>query len=330
MFESMGWLCCHALKVLFFDLNFSSIPEKYILKRWSKNAKHENGFAEYTKKKGTTKSSMAIRLNGLMKESFIVMTLAANDTDSEEIARRYLYQARVEITKHQSELYGENCDKNRHKFDSYVDPFIGAKDQILDPIKKKGKGIGYSRMKPKGEKKKKKTSQVTFKSKAGQKHEHGKTMNFDIQSASMQQIQHESMGLSFEVAKMIGDALSECERAPSAGETKRCANSAEDMIDFAISVLGRNVVVRTTENTKGSNGNIMIGSVKGINVRVYEADILDPNSKANINHGVAICHVDTTLWGPKHGAFIALGSEPGKIEVCHWIFENDMTWAIAD
>ncbi|NP_001311950.1 polygalacturonase-1 non-catalytic subunit beta-like precursor [Nicotiana tabacum] len=159
------------------------------------------------------------------------------------------------------------------------------------------------------------------------------------------------------VAKMIGDALTECERAPSAGETKRCINSAEDMIDFATSVLGRNVVVRTTENTKGSKENIIIGSVKGINggkvtksvschqslfpyllyychsvpkVRVYEADILDPNSKAKINHGVAICHVDTSSWGPSHGAFVALGSGPGKIEVCHWIFENDMTWAIAD
>ncbi|XP_060214270.1 polygalacturonase-1 non-catalytic subunit beta-like [Lycium barbarum] len=160
-----------------------------------------------------------------------------------------------------------------------------------------------------------------------------------------------------QVAKMIGDALAECERAPSAGETKRCVNSAEDMIDFATSVLGRNVVVRTTENTKGSKGNIMIGSVKGINggkvtksvschqslfpylvyychsvpkVRVYEADILDPNTKAKINRGVAICHVDTSMWGPSHGAFVALGSGPGKIEVCHWIFENDMTWAIAD
>ncbi|KAK4376862.1 hypothetical protein RND71_003158 [Anisodus tanguticus] len=160
-----------------------------------------------------------------------------------------------------------------------------------------------------------------------------------------------------QVAKMIGDALSECERAPSAGETKRCVNSAEDMIDFATSVLGRNVVVRTTNNTKGSKGNIMIGSVNVINggkvtksvschqslfpyllyychsvpkVRVYQVDILDPNSKAKINHGVAICHVDTSMWGASHGAFLALGSGPGKIEVCHWIFENDITWAIAD
>ncbi|XP_016501888.2 polygalacturonase non-catalytic subunit AroGP3 [Nicotiana tabacum] len=160
-----------------------------------------------------------------------------------------------------------------------------------------------------------------------------------------------------QMGKMMSDALTECERSPSAGETKRCVNSVEDMIDFSTSVLGRDVVVRTTENTKGSKGNIMIGSVKGINggkvtksvschqslfpylvyychsvpkVRVYEADILDPNSKAKINHGIAICHVDTSSWGANHGAFIALGSGPGKIEVCHWIFENDMTWAVAD
>ncbi|KAF3648301.1 hypothetical protein FXO37_19516 [Capsicum annuum] len=105
------------------------------------------------------------------------------------------------------------------------------------------------------------------------------------------------------MGKMIGDALAECEKSPSAGGTKRCVSSIEDMIDFSTSVLARNAVVRTTENKKGSKGDIMIGSVKGINggkvtkslschqsllpyllyychsvpkVRVYEADILDP------------------------------------------------------
>ncbi|KAK4429837.1 Polygalacturonase-1 non-catalytic subunit beta [Sesamum alatum] len=159
------------------------------------------------------------------------------------------------------------------------------------------------------------------------------------------------------MTSMITDALGECERAPSPGETKRCVASIEDMIDFATSVLGRNVAVRSTETTQGSNSKIMLGQVNGINggkvtksvschqslypyllyychsvpkVRVYEADILDPKSKAKINHGVAICHLDTSSWSPGHGAFMALGSGPGKIEVCHWIFENDMTWTIAD
>ncbi|KAK2977761.1 hypothetical protein RJ640_016150 [Escallonia rubra] len=159
------------------------------------------------------------------------------------------------------------------------------------------------------------------------------------------------------MAGMLANSIRECERPPSRDETKRCVGSAEDMIDFATSVLGRNVVVRTTENTQGSKGNVMVGSVKKINggrvtksvschqslfpyllyychsvpkVRVYEADLLDPNTKAKMNHGVAICHVDTSSWSAGHGAFAALGSGPGKIEVCHWIFENDMTWAIAD
>ncbi|XP_004298578.1 PREDICTED: probable polygalacturonase non-catalytic subunit JP650 [Fragaria vesca subsp. vesca] len=157
--------------------------------------------------------------------------------------------------------------------------------------------------------------------------------------------------------KIITDALQECERAPSKGETKRCVASAEDMIDFATSVLGRNVVVRTTDNVSGAKGDIVVGSVKGINggkvtqsvschqslfpyllyychsvpkVRVYEADLLDPTSKAKINHGVAICHLDTSAWSPTHGSFAALGSGPGRIEVCHWIFQNDLTWTIAD
>jgi hypothetical protein len=157
--------------------------------------------------------------------------------------------------------------------------------------------------------------------------------------------------------KMMVDALSECERAPSMGETKRCVGSLEDMIDFATFVLGHSVTVRSTENVNGSSKNVMVGKVKGINggkvtqsvschqslfpyllyychsvpkVRVYEADLLDTVSKAKINHGVAICHLDTTAWSPTHGAFVALGFGPGRIEVCHWIFENDMTWTTAD
>nr|XP_043640274.1 polygalacturonase 1 beta-like protein 3 [Erigeron canadensis] len=159
------------------------------------------------------------------------------------------------------------------------------------------------------------------------------------------------------MATLITESLNECERKPSQGESKRCVGSVEDMIDFATSILGRDVVVRTTENTNGSGQKVKVGEVRKINggkitksvschqslfpyllyychsvpkVRVYEADLLDPNSGSKINHGVAICHIDTSAWSKTHGAFLSLGSEPGKIEVCHWIFENDMTWAVAD
>ncbi|KAI3897965.1 hypothetical protein MKX03_027192 [Papaver bracteatum] len=159
------------------------------------------------------------------------------------------------------------------------------------------------------------------------------------------------------MGRILKNTLGECERVPSEGETKQCVGSIEDMIDFATSVLGRNVVVRSTESVNRSKQHIMIGQVRGINggevtksvschqslfpylvyychsvpkVRVYEAEILDAETKENISRGTAICHVDTSAWSPTHGAFLALGSKPGKIEVCHWIFENDMTWARAD
>jgi len=155
---------------------------------------------------------------------------------------------------------------------------------------------------------------------------------------------------------MMVDSLNECERAPSKGEIKRCVGTLEDMIDFATSILGHNVTVRSTENTNGSNKNVMVGQVRGINggnvtksvschqslfpyllynchsvpkVRMYEADLLDHESKVKINCGVAICHLDTTAWSLTHGAFMALGFGPGRVEVCHWIFENDMTWTTA-
>jgi len=154
---------------------------------------------------------------------------------------------------------------------------------------------------------------------------------------------------------IIVESLSACERAPSQGEIKRCVGSAEDMIDFAVLVLGRKVAVRSTENANGSKQNIMIGSVKEIDsmqqsvschqillpyllyychsvpkVQVYEVDMLDLNSKAKINHGVAICHMNTSDWSPSHEAFLALGSGPGQIEICHWIPENDLIWTVAN
>ena len=45
-FEFEGILCAHALK-LYYDLDLSSIPSNYYLKRWSKDAKCGIGFDSY-------------------------------------------------------------------------------------------------------------------------------------------------------------------------------------------------------------------------------------------------------------------------------------------
>ena len=65
-------------------------------------------------------------------------------------------------------------------------------------------------------------------------------------------------------------------------------------------------------------------------VQVYEVDMLDLNSKAKINHGVALCHMNTSEWSPSHEAFLTLGSGPGRIEACHWIYVNDFMWIVAN
>ncbi|XP_024165441.1 protein FAR1-RELATED SEQUENCE 5-like [Rosa chinensis] len=59
MYESMGWLCRHALRVLNVK-NITQIPTQYILKRWTKDAK-----------KGVEANSVPVQVNGdIAKEYF--------------------------------------------------------------------------------------------------------------------------------------------------------------------------------------------------------------------------------------------------------------------
>ncbi|XP_030511650.1 polygalacturonase-1 non-catalytic subunit beta-like isoform X2 [Rhodamnia argentea] len=173
--------------------------------------------------------------------------------------------------------------------------------------------------------------------------------------AELKQIFHAGDDSTLE--KIMVRTLSLCEKAPIQGETKRCVSSVEDMIDFATSILGHDIKLHSTESAGGSKRDILIGRVKRIDgsrsgapvachdslfpymvynchavptLHVYEADILDPVSKATINHGVAVCHMDTSAWSPNHEAFRALGSGPGRIEACHWIYGDYAVWTGAN
>ncbi|XP_057873505.1 polygalacturonase 1 beta-like protein 2 isoform X2 [Cryptomeria japonica] len=155
------------------------------------------------------------------------------------------------------------------------------------------------------------------------------------------------------MAAIMARTLRQCERAAVKGEIKKCVRSVESMAEFVVSVLGSKVEVLTTESTAGSGHNVSVGAVMGKGggkitrsvschqslfpflvyychsvpkVRVYQAALLSMKEEKKINEGVAICHLDTRQWSAKHAAFVALGHEPGEIEVCHWIFENDLVW----
>ncbi|KAL3751737.1 hypothetical protein ACJRO7_012554 [Eucalyptus globulus] len=173
--------------------------------------------------------------------------------------------------------------------------------------------------------------------------------------AELKQIFHAGDDSTME--KIMVRTLSLCEKAPIRGETKRCVSSVEDMIDFATSILGHDIKLHSTKSDEGSKHDILIGRVKRIGgsklsvpvachdslfpymvynchavptLHVYEVDILDPVSKAKINNGVAVCHMDTSAWNPNHEAFIALGSGPGRIEACHWIYGEYAVWTRAN
>ncbi|AES96115.1 BURP domain protein [Medicago truncatula] len=59
--------------------------------------------------------------------------------------------------------------------------------------------------------------------------------------------------------------------------------------------------------------------------RFCEVEILDLQ-KIMINQVVDVCHLNTSSWSRNHPAFVELGSTPGEIEVCHWIYKNDLSW----
>ncbi|XP_030449340.1 polygalacturonase-1 non-catalytic subunit beta-like [Syzygium oleosum] len=176
-----------------------------------------------------------------------------------------------------------------------------------------------------------------------------------LKLAELKQIFHARDDSNIE--KIMVRTLSWCERAPIQGETKRCVSSVEGMIDFATSILGHDIKLQSTESVGGSKREILIGQVKRIDgskssppmachetlfpymiyychafltLRVYEVDILDLVSKAKINHGVALCHMDTSAWSPNYEAFLALGSGPSRIEAYHWVYGDYAVWTVAN
>ncbi|BFG39185.1 hypothetical protein CerSpe_254590 [Prunus speciosa] len=94
LFESIGLLCRHALKVL--DLkNFTSIPTRYIVKRWTKGAKkrivESSHLYESSYKMG--KSAQSLRLSELMHEGNNVFSIGSLCDSGTRIVKQKLVEA---------------------------------------------------------------------------------------------------------------------------------------------------------------------------------------------------------------------------------------------
>ncbi|MCI00584.1 polygalacturonase-1 non-catalytic subunit beta-like [Trifolium medium] len=149
---------------------------------------------------------------------------------------------------------------------------------------------------------------------------------------------------------MLMLSLTECEETVK-GEVRKCVASIEDMVNFARTMLGKNIVVATTNNSQGWKNDVLIGQVNVTentinNVvchqelypylmylchyvpqsRAYRVEISHPRTKKIINQGIAACHLDTSNWNPEHLAFKVLGGSPSQFEICHWLMVNEFLW----
>ncbi|AES96116.1 BURP domain protein [Medicago truncatula] len=60
--------------------------------------------------------------------------------------------------------------------------------------------------------------------------------------------------------------------------------------------------------------------------RTFLAKMKNQEQEHDHDQAVDVCHLNTSSWSRNHPAFLELGSTPGEIEVCHWIYKNDMSW----
>ncbi|XP_047965985.1 protein FAR1-RELATED SEQUENCE 5-like [Salvia hispanica] len=152
LFDLLGWLCFHALTVMNNHLNMTTIPMQYILKRWTKSARREFLHDDGGSCSFDLTMSKTYHLKELMRQSFDVMSLSVNDVETVKIAKRKLHELDVEIRNYASSVSKSENHTMRNQ-DNDVPQH--ASTQILDPLRRKSKGMTNTRLKSAIEKRKK-------------------------------------------------------------------------------------------------------------------------------------------------------------------------------
>lgn len=163
-----------------------------------------------------------------------------------------------------------------------------------------------------------------------------------------------NIGENTKMATIMGTAAYLCENPPLPGEERACPASVESMAKFVSSQLGRNA---TMLKTRGAPGNAP-AQKKPLIVKDFTKHSVEEGKKIVVCHnlmfpsqlyychhvtgtkvveaslaaadgyiirGVAVCHLNTTMWGSEHPAFAAL-KIPRGAEACHWTSQNDLIW----
>ncbi|KAL4592677.1 hypothetical protein LXL04_005680 [Taraxacum kok-saghyz] len=143
--------------------------------------------------------------------------------------------------------------------------------------------------------------------------------------------------------------ISECEEKATEGEKRYCATSLEAMVDFSTSELGKNVnAISTDVNSKKLQKYTVKGATKltgadqavvchkqkypyavfychkSTTTAAYAVGLVgEDGTEGKV---VAVCHMDTGKWNPKHLAFRVLKVKPGTTPICHFLPEDHVVW----
>ena len=132
----------------------NKIPEQYILRRWTKVAKHEIVMDRQNVPLLDTSgnSTKTMPLNKLMRKAFSLMNLSANSDATTEIADHDMDNTFEKVTK----FNAISSEKDTFEYDGNIS-LSRNETPILDPPRLRKKGQTYGRMKGFLEKKKNKS-----------------------------------------------------------------------------------------------------------------------------------------------------------------------------
>ncbi|KAL3740400.1 hypothetical protein ACJRO7_021649 [Eucalyptus globulus] len=156
LYEMRGWLCRHALCILANVENVRSIHSQYILKRMTKAAK-QWVYCDVGQNSHIAVKSKTLRLKRLMQLSFNVMNISANHDVTEELATTTLLCLHSHITNKMQSLTG-NDHINFLARNNKSEDVENNEIRILDPLRRRPKGIPNTRLKGSSEKRKRKVS----------------------------------------------------------------------------------------------------------------------------------------------------------------------------
>ncbi|KAJ0986313.1 hypothetical protein J5N97_004669 [Dioscorea zingiberensis] len=160
-------------------------------------------------------------------------------------------------------------------------------------------------------------------------------------------------------AEAMKNTLAECEEPAVRGESKLCATSLESMVEFSMLSLGtRDVQAISTKVSESrdaaaekqqsysvapSGAQAMAGEkLVACHAQPYAYAVFycHATSKSKAYkvplvgkdgtkvEAVAVCHLDTAAWNPKHLAFQVLKVKPGTVPVCHFLPQDHVVWSV--